>query len=244
MMVVGLMFASCGLADTINLAVTEIVQEATSFAFDEMGGGLTQNLAIGDFFDGEVLYVNLINNAVSIEFHDEAMMRIDFSPPTTGEYVVPVVNTTSGRVEITDPPNNISLTGNNRNGVLTVYIPRGVVAGNMELRTTNGAVRILGNNDQLARSVEIVVTNGMVDMRDFSAGNVAARSTNGTVGGNGLTADELALNTTNGVVNLRNSAVTGDLTVRTTNGSITVDNVDADMDNADIRATNGVVTIR
>ena len=247
MMAAGLMLASCGIADAVNLAVTEIVQEATGFAFDEMGGGPVVDLASGEAGDHENLYVNLVNNAISIRFHGQNNIRVSFSPPTTGQYVTPIANFNSGSnsLEVTEPSSNITLGNNNRPGVLTVYLPENAAAfTNMQLRTANGAVRIVGDDGRMAASIEITVVNGMVELRDFSADTVSARSTNGTVSGNSLAADMLTLNTTNGVITLRDSQVSGDLIARTVNGGVTIENVDADMDRADVNAVNGVVTIR
>ena len=243
----GLMLASCGLADAVNLAVTEIVQETTGFAIDEMGGGPVVDLGFGEAGNYDDLYVNLVNNAVSIQFHGQDDIRVSFSPPATGRYVTPIVNFdgAGSRLEITEPSSNITLGNNNRPGVLTVYLPENAAAfTDMALRTTNGAVRIAGNDGRMAASVEVTVVNGVVELRGFIADNVSARSTNGTVNGNSLAADTLIFNTTNGVITLRDSQVSGDLAARTVNGGVTIENVDADMDRADINAVNGVVTIR
>jgi len=247
MMMMGLMLSSCGIADIVNHAVSEIVQEATGMVFDEMGGGETVTLAVGDVRNDWDLNVVLINNAVSIHTHADSMMRIEFSPPTTGEYVTPVVGNQdgSGPLEITDPPSNFTIDGNNRPGILRIFLPQNVVAfNNMDLRTTNGAARIMGNDGRMANNITITVSNGLVELRDFNAEDIAATSTNGTVSGSNLAAYGLALRTTNGIVTLRDSVVSGDLVARTTNGGVTLENVEADMDRADVNAVNGHVTIR
>ena len=243
----GLMLASCGVADAINVAVNDIVQEATSIAFDEMGGGVEVTLATVDVGNNEDLHVSLVNNAISIQTHAEDMIRVVFSPPTTGEYVTPTTNhnPNSNRFEIVDPSNNISIGGNNRQGVVYVYLPENAAAyNNMDLSTTNGAIRIIGNDGRMAASIEIRVVNGMVELRDFNADDISARSTNGTINASGLITDALAFNTTNGVIGLRDSEISGSLTARTVNGGITLENVDADMGRADVGTVNGVVTIR
>ncbi|MDR2183547.1 MAG: DUF4097 domain-containing protein [Clostridiales bacterium] len=249
MLASGLMLASCGIAEGVADAVNEIVsdaaQMATAIAFDEMGGGPVVTLAVGDMFDGDDLFVSLANNAVNIQTHADSTIRIEFSPPTTGEYQIPTVAyDVGGRIEITEPPDNLVLDRNHRPGILYVYRPQGIAANNMELRTLNGAVRIVGNDHLRASSVEITVVNGMVELRNFNAPNISVRSTNGTISGSGLETRNLTLNAINGIITLRDSQISGDLTARTLNGGITIENVDADMDRADINAVNGVVTVR
>jgi len=239
----GLMLGSCGIADTVTTVVTEIVQEATTFAFDEMGGGDIVTLATSGISDGEQLHVSLANNAVSIRLHADEMILVEFSPPTTGQYQVPTVEIAAGRVEITEPL-NVNFAANTRPGMVYIYLPQTVVLDSMDLRAINGAIRIIGDFSRAADSIEITATNGMIDIHYFAASNISARTTNGTINASNLDTPTLALNTTNGVITLRNSEVSGDLTARTVNGTVLLENVDADMGRADVNAVNGTVTIR
>ena len=242
----GLMLASCGVADVVTQAVTEAVQEATGMAIDEMGGGPVVTLGYGNMANNEGLYVSLVNNAVSVQTHTSSEIRIDFSPPTTGRYVVPDVEfvAANNRFEVIEPSGNITFGSNYRPGVVRVYLPENIVAGNLDLRATNGAVRIVGNDSHLADFVSITVVNGIIELRDFSTDDVLATSTNGTINANSLTAGNLELRTTNGIITARDSAVSGNLVARTINGGVTLENVDADMGRADVNAVNGHVSIR
>ena len=260
-----LSFAACGIGrqitdnivdnitdnitEAVGEVVTTIVQEATAMAFDEMGGGPAIVLGAGSWdahMSGD-LYVRLVNNAISIQTHAEDTVRFEFSPPTTGEYVIPVAefNRDLNRHEITEPPSNITLGGDNRPGVLFIFVPMDMVAfTNMELRTTNGAARIIGNGEHLTNVVTISIGNGIVELRDFDADIIIANATNGTISGNGLGTSALEARTTNGVVTLRDSQVSGNLTARTSTGSVTLERVDFDRDRSDLNAGVGILTVR
>ena len=239
----GLMLASCGIAGVVNQAVAEVVQEVTGVAIDEMGGGPRVQLGVGDM-DSLDLHISLVNNAISIQTHADNTVRVYFSPPLTGNYVIPTVEPVplTNRMEITEPSGTTRT--NYRPGVLFVYLPESAVASNLDLRTTNGAVRVAGNDGRLTDSVSVAVVNGVVELRDFNADNISATSTNGTISVNSLTADNLEMRTTNGFITARDSAVSGNLVARTVNGGVTLENVDADMGRADVNAVNGVVTVR
>ena len=239
----GLMMASCGIGDMVNEIVSEVVEGATGLAFEEMGGGDVYSLGVVNGWQGDVL-VTLANNAVSIQFHAHDEVRIEYSAPSRGRYVVPDFSIVSGRVEITEPIGNTSFGTDDRPGVVYVYLPESVVVGNMDLRAANGAVRIIGNDARMADAIEISVTNGIVDLQSLSADEVLATTVNGTISGGAITAETVELRTTNGVITLRNSEVFGNLVARTINGGVTIENVDADMDRADLNAVNGAVTVR
>ena len=240
----GLMLASCGVADVVNQAVAEVVQEVTGVAIDEMGGGPRVNLGVGDM-DSLDLQVGLVNNAVSIQTHGDNTVRVYFSPPLTGNYVIPTVEIVplTNRIEVTEP-SGITFGANYRPGVLFVYLPEAMVADNLDLRTTNGAVRVVGIDNRLTDSVSVAVVNGVTELRHFNADNISATSTNGTISANSIAADSLEMRTTNGFITARDSAVSGNLVARTVNGGVTLENVDADMGRADVNAVNGVVTVR
>ncbi|MCL2574585.1 MAG: hypothetical protein FWE34_08565 [Defluviitaleaceae bacterium] len=246
MLAMGLMLSSCNLADFINTTVSDVVQEVGGFAFSEMGGGETVTLGVysGDFSG---LYVSLANNAVTIHFHVEDMVRVDYSPPITGNYNVPNVgHDASGRIEITEPL-NVTIDSNYRQpGMVDVFLPHGSVmpSADMTLGSTNGGVRVLGSADHLPSTIEISTINGIVEIGNFSAHGVMVTAVNGTISGNHLQANFIDFRTTNGVITLRDSVVFDELTARTINGGVVIENVSADMDRADLNAVNGFVTVR
>ena len=258
MMLLAFSLASCGIsraiidivdavdeiADVINEGVAAIVQEVTGLAIDEMGGGPVITLVIGDIGANEDLHISLANNAASIQMHDDDMIRVDFSPPITGNYVMPTVSLNHNRIEITEPI-SIATIGDDRPGVVHIYLPKNAVSLNfVDLNVINGAVRIIGDGHNLAESVIVAISNGIVELRDFDAYDIIVRTTNGTISGSDLGANNLELRTTNGIITLIDSRISNDLTARTTNGSITLNNVDVNMDRADLNATNGIVTVR
>jgi len=258
MMILAFSLASCGvgrtirdivdtvdeIADAINEGMAIVVQEVTGIAIDEMGGGPIINLA-SDVTMDEALFISLVNNAISIQTHTDNTIRVYFSSPITGNYVVPTVELSNGRIEITEPLANFNINNNDRQGVLFVYLPLNAAAfRTMDLSTINGAVRIVGNNHDIADFINITMTNGIVELRYFNAPDIIVRTTNGTISANGLDVGDLEMRTTNGIVTLRDSQVSGDLTARTMNGGITLNNVSVDMDRTDLNAVNGIVTVR
>ncbi|MCL2376204.1 MAG: DUF4097 family beta strand repeat-containing protein [Defluviitaleaceae bacterium] len=234
------------IADAVNEGVGIIMQGVTSFAIDEMGGGPIVNL-VADIEPGGDLYVSLANNAISIRTHGEDTIRVDFSPPTTGNYVVPEgsFNRAENRLEITEEPMTGFISTEDRPGVVHIYLPQNAAAHSLiNLSTANGAVRIIGDGLALAESVSITITNGMVELRFFNADDITINATNGTISGSGLAVGNLEMRTTNGIITLMDSDISGDLTARTTSGGVTLTNVDANMDRADLNAVNGIVTVR
>jgi len=244
----GLMLSSCGVDQFVSDIVSEVVESATGFAWDEMGGGERVRLAEGDLTGAIDLRAILVNNAISIQHHNQNNVVIEYSPPTRGQYTTPTAQFVdgSGHIHIAEERSNIVIGGNNQPGVVFVYLPQGMdPLAALDIQSTNGGARITGSGQTLAHSVEIGITNGMVNLQSFAAQAIAVTNTNGTIVADDIATDaDTSLRTTNGTITLRNSSIQGDLTARTTNGVVTVENVEFDLDNADIRATNGTVNIR
>ena len=253
-LVAALMLASCGfinigdeIADAITQGVATIVEEVTVIAIDEMPLGEAVLYGFVAPVTARHIEVSLITNSLDIQFHDDdpENIRVTFYPPSTGDFVTPEAAPPNGtgRLEIAEP--RTTTTGTMRGGLLRISLPRGTaVVESMNLRATNGAVRIAGDGTNLANSVEIIVSNGAISLQSFEVGDILTRTTNGTISAVNLAASTLELRSTNGLITLRDSAVTGDLTARTTNGGVTLENVEADMDRADVGTVNGHVTIR
>ena len=253
MLAAALMLGSCGIvnigddiADAITQGVASIVEGVTEIAIDEMPLGAAVLHGLSAPVTARHIEVSLITNSLDIQFHDDdpENVRVTFYPPSTGDFVTPELGPQNdlGRLELTEPPS--TTTSIMRGGLLRISLPRGAaVVNSMNLQAVNGAVRIAGDGTFLASSVEIVVSNGAISLQSFEAGDILVRTTNGTVSAGNLAANTLELRSTNGLISLRDSAVSGDLTARTVNGGVTLENVDADMGRADVGTVNGRVTI-
>ena len=242
-------------------------------AWSRIGIGRGDSFTSVEFSTGDVsnIDVSLVNTMINVETHNGNNVLVVFNPPSRGRYNAPRYdhNAATGRLRVYEPRSNRRFGLFNFNiGVvgqanLTIYVPNNANFNNVNLRTTNGRVTVEGGGVRLSSEINIRTTNGALDARNFSADNlymqttngavsltnvdaardVTARSTNGRVGASGIDARNLTLRTTNGALTLDDSTIEDVLVARTTNGAITINNVAADANRAEIRTTNGRETI-
>jgi len=193
------------------------------------------------------LDVSLANSNINITTHSGNDVIVNFNPPTMGRYSRPNLewDSNAGILRVYQPRGGrFVIFGSTGGGSLTISVPAASahVINDAHVRTTNGNVDIRG----LAASgiVEARTTNGRVNLDDISANEIIGRSTNGRVDANRLdSVRDTMLRTTNGAASFHTGSVGGHLTVRSTNGAVTVTNVDFSRANSDIRTTNGRVVI-
>jgi|GEM_PF-1752644 len=237
----GITIPSFGIADITSRTVGGITQEVTNLAFDAMDYGPRVELGRVTNTD-EDLFISLANNAVSIQKHDSDEIRVEYSPPTRERYVIPdmQLNTQANRIEITES-SNINDTRHYRSGIVYIYLPQSVDTDrNMIFSSAAGVVRIIGNGDRIAASINISNISGVTELQNFSADEISVTSTAGAISASKLLADNMELRTISGVATLRNSEVFGNLTARTLVGIVTLENVDADMNRADVSLSAGI----
>lgn len=234
--------------------VAVVLLAGAQLAFGFFFGGSHGNLPAGgsSFATSQVSELDLrfANRHIEVVAHGASDIRVDFVPPSWGNYTRPNYELANGRLRIYDQRGTgISILGfgNSGGGRVIVSVPAdwAVISGldAVTVRTTNGSIDVQGI--AAGGSITINTTNGRINLRQITAnGNLSARSTNGRVEADNINAfGDLELRTTNGALALSDSWVGGRLTARTTNGAINITNVDADIAGADIRTTNGRTTI-
>ena len=221
-----LMLSACG--------ITDVTSQTIGYGSRVEIGTVAEN-------NGD-LYVRLTNNAVSIQTHDGEEIRVEYSPPTRGRYVVPNMqfDTQTNRIEITES-SNIHRRRDYRSGIVYIYLPQDIGTDrNMIFNSAAGVVRIIGNDGRMAASINVSNMAGVTELRNFSADDISVSSMAGAINANELSIDNIELRTTSGVIALRNSAISGNLTARTIVGVVTLNNVDTDMSRADVSLLTGV----
>lgn len=125
-----------------------------------------------------------------------------------------VVRTTNGRVEVSQL--NAALEADTSNGPVRVE----TVRGDVRVRTTNGAITL----EDISGDVDAQTSNGPIQLNAAGSGTVRAVTSNGPitiVGGRG----NAVASTSNGAIRLQLVEVPAEpnVSVRSSNGSITVD---------------------
>jgi len=191
--------------------------------------------------------VSMSNSAITVTTHSGNDIRVDFVPPTRGNYTRPNLdwNSNTGVLRVYEQGGMRFIgIGSFGGGRLAISIPADSahIINEAQFSTTNGSLDIGGMS--VSGTLEARATNGRVSLSDLTGREIIARTTNGRVDGSRLDATrDLTLRTTNGAVSFVRGSVGGHLTVRSTNGAVTVTNVDFDRGNSDIRTTNGRTVI-
>jgi len=193
------------------------------------------------------LDVSLANSGINVTTHSGNDVVVNFNPPNSGRYSRPNLdwNSNTGVLRVYQPRGGGFISfGATGGGNVTIFVPMSSahLISEAVLTTTNGTLNIRGLS--ASGTIEVRTTNGRLNLDDIAAHEIIGRTTNGRIDANRLNSTrDTTLRTTNGQASLHTGDVGGHLTVRSTNGAVTVTNVDFERANSDIRTTNGRVVI-
>jgi len=175
------------------------------------------------------LTVNTIANNVNIGTHIGSDIVIEYVPdaPGSGRYYHHIIRPryvyVGGHLEIF---RDVNLANNTfiRGGTINILVPI--------------------HDGSVFESVSISTTNRDVNVSDFNANSLIIDSINTGVNVSNVNIENnLALQSTTGSIDVADSRIGGILSVATTNRNITLNNVETDMDNAELDVSHGDVVI-
>ncbi|MCL2016673.1 MAG: DUF4097 domain-containing protein, partial [Defluviitaleaceae bacterium] len=114
------------------------------------------------------------------------------------------------------------------------------LGGDLEVRTTSGGVQI-GNI--IASNTNLSSISGTLTADTIATGELHINSTSGGVQVNLAELDSFYARAISGALNVQNSSVASDITMRTTSGNITVNNVNYNGDYIDANSISGTIRI-